>query len=1285
MDELSSSRPPTRRTPLGEATRRINNSQQVPLPPKSSSIPHHESLRQDGLLQNYHVPSAPESPLSPADDSSTQRGDYRPGSPGSFVAKSRVSAISREPGQTNSNRNSQISTVSTNASDRSRIKSYIGPWKLGKTLGQGATARVRLARHATSGQEAAIKIVQKKSAKISQAGSLADLDKADAKLGDTVDGVRRMPIGIEREVAIMKLIQHPHIMKLYDIWENRTEIYLVLEYVDSGELFEHITRCGRLDEEEAIKYFRQILSAVGYCHSFNICHRDLKPENILLNRQGEIKIADFGMAALHQSPDHRLKTSCGSPHYAAPELIKGAHYYGGKADIWSMGVILYATLAGRLPFDVDNSSKEWITPLLQKIRLGSYEMAPEFSSEAANLIWCILQVNPNDRITLKQIWRHPLLRKYDYLDDFGGGYIPQSLDVRDCVRPILRKNDIDSELLRHLRSLWHTLDEKQIIHKLMSEEPNDQKMFYALFLKYRDHQLENYIPDIGYSNGDYHHVRPTMKKTYSTCDFSQPNMNGPGRQVSRFTVISNVAETIGGETVQSYDPYKASRPQHLDSFRASERAKVTIHRIEEPVAKPRQSSRSSASHSGIGDRLGQQRLLPPRGLGTRSSLASSTRSRNSGVRAPLAHKRGVSFSHLKKRKASEDVLSAPSGKRLDKEIKATHRAGGESILHSIPAPMASTRYLKTRKMQPPTYQPTLPGGKTGRNHTWNEDVRQLSSSLAKDCDEAFNRISMTSGVDSNHTTSPFTETPLSSFDLNAPSRQPSLLDSSNPSTQGKRKKFDHISLQNRPLPPRPARSDSIDRELMQARRQAEQRQRSGEDGSPGYLDRMVSHIDHLIQPESPGSTYERRIASAPTESQEYYPPRPLPSINAETAQRSPRQHNDLDRFIEQQRRSEAKSNRVVSAPEAGKSLKVDQQKRRDHFPGQDPYLRDTIRVVTPSSPSPVKVPAPLTIRKKSSYASTAPIMSDGIPSQDFEPSRQYLSSQDLREEYRAASINNANPDLSRIEEDRYYDDQFTNESSSGTVVKKRSTWFKRNSKSGEDNEKRTFNTVASRQVSLSSSNNPSEPKYAEEIPAPSKKKGFLGRLFKKRNSKTEMTLGGPDYYDDDASLQGSAVDGHRSSSYEHTKPQEDSQTRRIEPQQTWLAKLFNVKPAARFLCFSVPMRRARQEVALILKAWKSYGIRDIQVDKERNIIFGKVGPKNYFDMKEVSFACKIMTVIEHGKRSHLSIAQFTQERGAASSFQKVVETLETVLQTRGLLVTDETKKRMMVKTLNMSS
>lgn len=212
MSSQLPARPPSRRPPLGEATRRVNNAQQAH--PTCSPMPHHESLKVDGLLQVHK-------PLSPG-----ECYPQRAGSPGSNVANPRLSAISKEytPTESTSNRNSQISTVSTNASDGKRLKQTIGPWKLGKTLGKGATARVRLARHAHTGQEAAIKIVQKKNAQLSQAGSLAALDLAQAGLPDSEDGLRRMPVGIEREVAIMKLIQHPNIMKLYDIWENRTEM-----------------------------------------------------------------------------------------------------------------------------------------------------------------------------------------------------------------------------------------------------------------------------------------------------------------------------------------------------------------------------------------------------------------------------------------------------------------------------------------------------------------------------------------------------------------------------------------------------------------------------------------------------------------------------------------------------------------------------------------------------------------------------------------------------------------------------------------------------------------------------------------------------------------------------------------------------------------------------------------------------------------------------------------------------------------------------------------------------
>lgn len=241
--------------------------------------------------------------------------------------------------------------------------------------------------------------------------------------------------------------------------------YLVLEYIDNGELFEHISRHGFLKEEEALKYFRQLLSAVGYCHSFNICHRDLKPENILLTKNLEVKVADFGMAALHQTPDHRLQTSCGSPHYAAPEVIKATFYRGDKADIWSMGVILYASLAGYLPFDHDD-----LPGLLDVIKKGRYKMPAHFSPEAADLIHRMLQLNARDRIGISQMWRHPLLRKYDYLDGYGGGNNPISPGIWKCDHALFRRSDIDRELLRHLRSMWHTFEEQNIIDLLLNDQ-----------------------------------------------------------------------------------------------------------------------------------------------------------------------------------------------------------------------------------------------------------------------------------------------------------------------------------------------------------------------------------------------------------------------------------------------------------------------------------------------------------------------------------------------------------------------------------------------------------------------------------------------------------------------------------------------------------------------------------------------------------------------------------------------------------------------------------------------
>jgi serine/threonine protein kinase len=239
---------------------------------------------------------------------------------------------------------------------------------------------------------------------------------------------------------------------------------LVTEYVEKGDLFEFINWNGPLQEEEAIFYFRQIMTALEYCHSFNICHRDLKPENILLKANGQIKMADFGMAALQQNPNHQLRTACGSPHYAAPELLRHQFYKGSAVDIWSMGVILFAMLAGRLPFDDDDMGV-----MLSKAKRAEYKMPSHLTREAKDLIRRILVDQPAHRITMKQMWRHALIKKYDYLDEYQK-WDGQSQNALRNMDTAPTPEEIDIQILRQLKALWHTYSEAALQEKLKQDK-----------------------------------------------------------------------------------------------------------------------------------------------------------------------------------------------------------------------------------------------------------------------------------------------------------------------------------------------------------------------------------------------------------------------------------------------------------------------------------------------------------------------------------------------------------------------------------------------------------------------------------------------------------------------------------------------------------------------------------------------------------------------------------------------------------------------------------------------
>src|SRR6266404_5944649 len=332
--------------------------------------------------------------------------------------------------------------------------------------------RVRIARHSKTGQYAAIKIVSK-TALVNSRRSIQGLEEhAD-----------RILLGIEREIVIMKLIDHPNIMRLYDVWETSTELYLILEYVEGGELFDYLCKRGRLSTPEALGYFQQIIAAINYCHHFNIAHRDLKPENLLLDQDKNIKVADFGMAAWQMNnTSGLLRTACGSPHYAAPEVIEGRAYNGSSSDIWSCGVILFALLAGRLPFDDED-----LHTLLEKVKIGSYEMPQSIDKRAQDLIARMLEKDVRKRITIEQILVHPFYTMHSPKIPM---LVPPSLST--IARPIQNRADIDPDILANLRTLWHGSPEEEIIRKLTNNEQTWEKGVYYLLQQYRIKHLEDY-------------------------------------------------------------------------------------------------------------------------------------------------------------------------------------------------------------------------------------------------------------------------------------------------------------------------------------------------------------------------------------------------------------------------------------------------------------------------------------------------------------------------------------------------------------------------------------------------------------------------------------------------------------------------------------------------------------------------------------------------------------------------------------------------------------------------
>jgi calcium/calmodulin-dependent protein kinase I len=258
-------------------------------------------------------------------------------------------------------------------------------WELGKELGSGHFAKVRLCTNQASGQVAAVKIIKK---------------PKGSKLAI-----------IKSEVDILKSIDHPYIVKCFEAVDSPDKMYLVMEIMKGGELFDRIVDKGHFTEGDAVDVTAKLLSAMKYLHDKGIAHRDLKPENLLMtddSETAEVKITDFGLSKVFDEQSQVMQTPCGTPGYIAPEvlLMKG---YDKQCDIWSLGVIVYILLCGFPPFYADNDAQ-----LFEKIKKGEYEFLRPYwdpiSDSAKDFIRTMLQVDPKKRVTCDQAMAHPWLK-----------------------------------------------------------------------------------------------------------------------------------------------------------------------------------------------------------------------------------------------------------------------------------------------------------------------------------------------------------------------------------------------------------------------------------------------------------------------------------------------------------------------------------------------------------------------------------------------------------------------------------------------------------------------------------------------------------------------------------------------------------------------------------------------------------------------------------------------------------------------------------------------------------
>ncbi|KAL4870455.1 hypothetical protein BDV12DRAFT_207737 [Aspergillus spectabilis] len=1219
----------TMRSPFTDVSNRINNCH--------TPTTERGSLRGDSLTSPDPM-SIVNSPLSPRNN----------------MEKNCLSPVVDSRG--GSKRSSAVSAASI-ISGKGKRKTHVGPWQLGRTLGSGATGRVRLAKHAVTGQTAAIKIVSKKCAAISQSDSIAAMDK---NAGNFIgSGTRQMPSGIEREVVIMKLIEHPNVISLYDVWENRGELYLVLEYVEGGELFDYVSNHGPLPEEEAVRLFRQIIAGLGYCHRFNICHRDLKPENILLDGDHNVKLADFGMAAL-QPAGHWLNTSCGSPHYAAPEIIYGRKYRGDRADIWSCGIILYALLTGFLPFDGGD-----LHTTLQLVRKGDYMIPPNISDEAADLIQRILQKKPDDRISMKEIWRHPLLKKYEKFHqaicNHHLGPAPP-LSPQDCGSPVV-KQDIDVDLLRNLQTLWHDVKPEQLIEKLLSLAPTQERMFYHALVKFRNEQLENYQGQpLKYSPSDYHHIsrgqaRLSKHLRNRSQGGSQRRSRAPASKETGKRRLS-AREPKSSGTVESYDPFRS--PFNRVPEKSPQYARVTIHRDEpDSNLKEAQVEVVSSPNPFLGDereeiecqqsppftivRKKKPKVNSIRSFQSRTSLTGSRRGLNSAsTPRSTSYRRNVCFRQNRNRSQSSTSFKVMRGRsrRQQSEESTISALDDDPFLDPQSSPMLPAQPAVVRGPGI-SIKNSVQRKVQHSDFIWRDDARKVSHELSQICEEAFNGSSLSNGC--TDTTCGGTETPATSVSVASPGISSHQLDGSSST----------VCLPTN-LPEQSSKPSHASKELEETRRRLiEHSTKGGSKDIPGYLATVINHLDRLIEQEKARPS-EKRLKSEVAHSSmsdlfsgSSLEPTQLSIISEEL-------NASLDRA---ENMNPDKRGRNVSNSTTASSHRSDVSRGKR-----------SIRMVPQSSLQSIGAELLATSKARTVAEESDLALNGDVSSKITSNSRHCRTPCELDpiDEHPASPRRSANRALDH----------------------KKWSWFRKSQNIEEDAVKapkvvkplhHSSATVIVHEVyppavtNIPQEDQPKLPQASSET----QKSSFWRFMRRKPSGSTD-----PEPAATSPFLECSLSGDQQPQPTNPSEPRENRRTQGKGKSSNWFARVFQFKPATRVVALNTSRLKGRKEVYKMLREWQQYGIEDIHLDKANSIIYGRVGETNFLHLRPAEFSADFYTVIEDGRQANLSLVRFRQERGAASSFNKVVDTLCMVMKQRGLLVEDHIRAKKMTQVLD---